>query len=304
MATGNSESGLPPGYSIDSMTRAEAEVLVDWATAEGWNPGLSDLAVAFGYDPGGFVALRRGQGAAAELVGGGAILAHEGRCGFMGLFIMRPDHRRQGIGRVLWHERLRRLQARLQPGASIGMDGVFEMAPFYAAGGFAYRHRDLRFQGRAEAARLAVPEGVSTTDLRTTPFADIAAYDTAVFGHPRERFLREWLNVPGGRGLAVRSPVDGALRGYAYLRPCVVGYKFGPVFAEDEASARALIRDLLAVVPGETVALDVPEPNGGAMAIANELGWDQPFGCAKMIHGPVPPDTIQQVFGVTSFEFG
>lgn len=296
--------GLPSGYSIDRMTRAEAEVLMGWAAAEGWNPGLADLGVAWNYDPEGFVALRRGEGDAAELVGGGVILSHEGRCGFMGLFIMRPDHRRQGIGRVLWQERLRRLQARLQPRAFIGMDGVFDMAPFYAAGGFAYLHRDLRYQGKADASGLSIPGGISTTDLTAVPFAELAAYDAEVFGCLRQRFLQGWVTVPGGRGLAVRSAADGAMAGYAFLRPCVVGYKLGPVFAEDESTARVLIRDLLAMVPGESVALDVPEPNAAALAIAKELGWEQPFGCAKMIHGLPPPPTTSRVYGVTSFEFG
>jgi hypothetical protein len=60
------------------------------------------------------------------------------------------DVRRHGLGRVLWHERLRRLRARLNPDAPIGMDGVFEMVPFYEAGGFRLLYRDLRFGGVAE----------------------------------------------------------------------------------------------------------------------------------------------------------
>jgi len=102
--------------------------------------------------------------------------------------------------------------------------------------------------------------------------------------------------------VAVRS--EGGLRGYGFLRPCLKGHKFGPVFADDAATARALLRDLMARVPGETVALDVPEPNGEAMAIAAELGWASPFSCAKMFLGGSPPDTTARVYGVTSFEFG
>ena len=298
---------LPEGYAISSMTREEAEVLLGWAAEEGWNPGLADLETAWSFDPQGFIALRYAAPGGlpeppAELVGGGAILSYGGLCGFMGLFIMRKDHRGQGLGRVLWHERLRRLQARLQPGAFIAMDGVLSMAPFYAAGGFVQHYQDWRFQGMADATALRVPEDVATVPLASVPFAEVDAYDREVFGNPRTGFLRRWLAVNGGHGLAVRGAAG--LRGYAFLRPCLKGYKFGPVFAEGDTTARALLRDLMAKVPGETVALDVPEPNAAAMAIAAELGWVSPFRCAKMFLGGTPPETTARVFGVTSFEFG
>ncbi len=293
------------GYAIERMTRDEAEVLFGWAAAEGWNPGLSDLDVAWDYDPEAFIALRRNQGGGGpELVGGGVILSHAGRCGFMGLFIMRADHRRRGLGRTLWHERLRRLRARLQPDAFIGMDGVFDMAPFYAAGGFAYQHRDLRFEGAAERGGLLAATGVATVNLAAVPFDRLAAYDSGVFGVPRAAFLQRWLTVPGGEGRAVRRASDGAILGYAFRRPCVSGHKLGPVFADDPLVARALIRDLLQPVAGSSAVLDVPEPNVAALGIARELGWTQPFGCARMILGSVPADQTARVFGVTSFEFG
>lgn len=114
---------LPPGYQIDQMTRAEAGILDTWAAQEGWNPGLSDIDVAWACDPGAFIALRKD----GALAGGGVIVAYGQDAGFMGLFIMRADLRRQGIGRLLWHERLRRLRARLRPEAPIGMDGVFDI---------------------------------------------------------------------------------------------------------------------------------------------------------------------------------
>jgi hypothetical protein len=294
---------MPEGYAISAMTRDEAEVLLGWAAAEGWNPGLADLEVAWSFDPQGFIALRYAvPGKPPELVGGGAILSYGGQCGFMGLFIMRADHRGQGLGRVLWHERLRRLQARLLPGAFIAMDGVLNMVPFYAAGGFVQHYHDLRFQGAADGTALTVPAGIATVPLASVPFTDVDAYDREVFGRPRTGFLRRWLAVNGGYGAAVRG--EAGLRGYAFLRPCLNGYKLGPVFADDAATARVLVRDLLAEVPGQTVALDVPEPNTEAMAMAKELGWATPFSCAKMFLGESSPATTGRVFGVTSFEFG
>lgn len=286
--------GLPEDFSIGPMTRDEAARLIDWAAAEGWNPGLGDLDAAWAYDPEAFIALRRGTG----LAGGGAILRYGVAAGFMGLFILHPDYRRQGLGRILWHERLRRLRARLTPDAPIGMDGVFDMVPFYAAGGFRLLHRDLRYEGLAagQPDRQAVAlEGID--------FAALEAFDARIFQVPRGAFLRRWLAQPGGIGLALNDPA--ALRGYGFLRPCRDGYKLGPVFADDPDSAARLIGSLCAQVPGARVQLDIPEPNQDALRIAQGLGWREAFGCARMVHGgtgaPMPTGAI---YGVSSFEFG
>ena len=117
---------LPSGFVIDAMTEKEAKILDEWAAKEGWNPGLNDIAVAWAFDPAAFISLRRGN----ELIGGGSTISYRGAAGFMGLFIVRDDARRRGLGAVLWHERLRRFRARLRPNAPIGMDGVYEMVPF------------------------------------------------------------------------------------------------------------------------------------------------------------------------------
>jgi hypothetical protein len=284
---------LPPGYQIAQMTRAEAGMLDDWAAQEGWNPGLSDIAVAWAFDPGAFIAIRQD----GALAGGGVIIAYGREAGFMGLFIMRADLRQQGIGRVLWHERLRRLRERLQPGAPIGMDGVFNMAPFYEAGGFRYLHRDLRYQG--EAAGRCDPAAMP---LDQVAWPELAAYDARVSGIRRPDFMRGRLTQPGGQGFALRQG-DG-LAGYGFLRPCRSGCKIGPLYAADPAVARRLLDSLLAAIPGQPVSLDIPEPNTAALRLMAELGWTQSFGCARMVNGTPIAVPVAEVFGVTSFEFG
>lgn len=286
-------SALPAGYRIDQMTRAEADTLDGWAAAEGWNPGLHDIEIAWACDPDAFIALRKD----GELAGGGAIIAYDGAAGFMGLFIMRADLRRQGLGRVLWHERLNRLRARLRPDAPIGMDGVFDMAPFYEAGGFVYLYRDLRFEGTAPGALdpAAIP-------LDQISWPELAAYDIQVSGLSREGFMHAWLGQEGGHGFAVRE--TGTIGGYGFVRPCRVGFKLGPLYARGPAIARRLLLSLLSVVQGSQVQIDVPEQNAAAMGLMNELGWPSPFGCARMVHGTAPAIPVEQVYGVTSFEFG
>lgn len=136
----------PDPLELRRLARAELDLVVDWAAAEGWNPGHADAAVFWETDPHGFVGVHRG----GELAAAGAIVSYGGRLGFMGLFIVRPELRGRGLGRRLWFLRRDALLARLRRGAAIGMDGVFAMQDFYAAGGFRLSHRNLRMRGVGE----------------------------------------------------------------------------------------------------------------------------------------------------------
>jgi GNAT superfamily N-acetyltransferase len=279
---------------IRAMTRTELDTLVEWAADEGWNPGNNDAQIFWDTDPGGFIAAELG----GELIGGGSIVSYDGRFGFMGFFIVRPDHRGRGLGRQLWFYRRDRLISRLQAPAVIGMDGVFDMQAFYTRGGFVLHNRDLRFEGVGAAA----PPADRLVDLGAVSFAELARYDAAHFPAPREAFLKAWIAQPDSRALG--AVYDGVLRGYGVVRPCRQGFKIGPLFAADGDVAEALFRGLGDVAPGEPVYLDVPENNPQAMALAQRHGMREVFGCARMYYGPPPVLPQDEIFGVTTFELG
>ena len=164
---------------IRNMTRAELDQLVGWAATEGWNPGLHDAALFWATDPDAFIAAELD----GELIGGGAITSYGGEFGFMGFFIVRPAFRGRGLGNTLWHARRDRLIARLQPGATIGLDGVFAMQDYYARGGFVFSHRNLRFRAEVPDSQPRSPEPSRTDEaivpLDEVPFDEVLAYDAS-----------------------------------------------------------------------------------------------------------------------------
>jgi ribosomal protein S18 acetylase RimI-like enzyme len=283
-----------PELIIRNMQRKELDVLVNWAALEGWNPGLSDADIFWATDPDGFIAAELD----GHLVGGGSIVSYDGIYGFMGFFIVHPDHRSQGLGNIIWHARLQKLIKRLREPAVIGMDGVFDMQAYYAKGGFKFSVRDLRFEGIGKTC----PEPAGVVELSTIPFAAIETYDRAHFPGPRSEFLRRWLAQPGAHTLGSLS--GGNLTGFGVLRPCREGYKIGPLFADSSAIAEDLFQALSARVAGEAIFLDVPENNQPAVAMAQSHNMKEVFGCAKMYFGPRPNLPEQEIFGVTTFELG
>lgn len=285
-------NGLPDGYRFGVMTPHEVRTIAQWAADEQWNPGVHDIDIAHSFDPEAFIALRDGD----EMVGGGSILSY-GACGFMGLFIMKPELRGLGLGGALWHQRLRMLRDRIPSTGSIGMDGVFAMVPFYSKGGFVLSHRDLRFDGTA----LASPDQ-DLTPVREVGIEAVLRYDEQFFPVSRAGFLGAWVNHPDFRSAVVLE--EGEVVGCATLRPCVRGFRFGPVHADRPDIAERLLRGLMSEVVGQPVQLDVPEPNEAGLSLAASFGMTESFGCARMYHGPVPAVPLHRMFGVTSFEFG
>jgi GNAT superfamily N-acetyltransferase len=279
---------------IRGMTRDELDTLVEWAANEGWNPGKNDAQIFWNTDPEGFVAAQLG----GELVGGGSIVCYGDHFGFMGFFIVRPDHRSQGIGKQLWFHRRDLLISRLQAPAVIGMDGVFDMQDFYTHGGFVFCNRDLRFEGVGAAT---TPADI-LVDLSAVSLDEVSRYDAAHFPAPRERFLKAWITQPNSRALGAVQ--NGVLRGYGVIRPCRRGFKIGPLFAADSDTAEALFRGLGDIAPGEPIFLDAPENNPLAMALARHHNLREVFGCARMYYGPQPVLPHREIFGVTTFELG
>ena len=100
-------------YAIRNLTLAEVQTAVDWAAAEGWNPGLHDAACFYAADPTGFWGGFVGEDLVATLA---AVKYGEG-FGFIGLYIVKPEFRGHGLGMALWNAGMATLQGR-----RIGLD--------------------------------------------------------------------------------------------------------------------------------------------------------------------------------------
>ena len=275
-------------FVVRRMTAADLELALDWAAAEGWNPGLHDAHCFYAADPDGFFL--------GELdgvpVGSISAVRYGPGFGFLGLYIVKPERRGQGFGLALWRTALDRLAD-----CVAGLDGVVAQQENYRKSGFelAFRTIRQRREGGGEA-----PAGL--TDLRAIPAQEIARYDGRAFPAPRRAFLEAWIGQPQAVALGAK---DGTrLKGYGVLRPCREGFKIGPLFADDERTADRLLAALMAGAPGAPVFLDTPEANPAAVALAARFGMTSVFETARMYRNGAPEMRLDRCFGLTTFELG
>ena len=277
---------------VRTMRRDEIDLAIEFAAAEGWNPGLRDASCFHAADPGGFlVAEHRGRA-----VGCISAVSYARRFGFIGLYIVAPQWRGQGIGRRLWAAGMARLA-----GQVVGLDGVPAQQDYYRRSGFTLAWQNVRFAGVAE--RTARTEPAHIVPLGRVPFEALCADDLRVFPAPREAFLRCWIEMPDATGLAWME--DGRLAGWGLVRRCRAGHKIAPLVAQRPAIASALYAGLCESVPaGDAVYLDVPMLNADALALARAQGLQGVFETARMYAGPAPALELRRVYGITTFELG
>ena len=279
-------------YRIRTMTRPELDTAIEWAAAEGWNPGLRDAACFHAADPDGFLAgVLDG-----ELVATISVVRYGASFGFLGLYIVKPEHRGHGHGLALWNAGIAHLAGR-----TIGLDGVVAQQDNYRRSGFSLAYRNVRYRGTARAQ--APEDDRSIVPLSSLSFDAVSAYDASVFAAERARFLRRWIDQPEATALGCVR--EGRLAGYGVARPARSGAKIGPLFADDAGSAEALLNALIARVPnGSAYYLDVPETNPAAVELAERQRMSVVFETARMYAGRAPDVPVHRVYGVTTFELG
>jgi ribosomal protein S18 acetylase RimI-like enzyme len=278
-------------YTIRRMRRDEVDLALDWAAAEGWNPGLNDADCFYSADPEGFFIGLLDD----EPVGCISVVAYGSSFGFLGLYIVRREFRGRGFGIRLWRQGMARLEGR-----NVGLDGVLLQQENYKRSGFQLIHRSARYQGTASGDGTLGPGIVPLSEV---PFDELLRYDRLHFPDKRSSFLKKWVGQPDS--VAFGFVGDEGLSGYGILRRCRLGFKMGPLFARDETIAELLFSALASgAEKGEPVFLDVPEPNRAALRLAEQHDMERIFETARMYTRGDPGLPTSKIFGVTTFELG
>ena len=188
------------------MDRQEVGLAIDWAAAEGWNPGLHDANCFYAADTQeGFLVGLLGDEPVATI----SVVKYGSSFGFVGFYIVAQVHRGCGYGIEIWNTGLARLQGR-----TVGLDGVIDQQENYKKSGFVLAHRNIRYEGtgvRGANAKAAI------IPLSKLPFDEISTYDQQFFPDTRVQFLKCWINQPLGAALGF---VQGSvLSGYGVPAP-------------------------------------------------------------------------------------
>ena len=196
---------------------ADLDVVTALAREQDFAPGIGDIEIYANTD-------RQGVWLAWQdnaPVGCIAAVTYNPDYAFIGLFVVKPEHRGKGIGRRLWQHALKTLDG-VQ---CIGLEAAVQMVGFYERAGFQKdcitTRRQMLF--RSESTLDLSPSqrsDVAVVPLRQVSLEAIQRYDERHEISPRPHFLELWLQHRAGDVFAARDG-EGECHGYVRIRPCL-----------------------------------------------------------------------------------
>lgn len=271
---------------------ADAQALVEQA---GWNQIAADWRIFLEL---GAVHARRD--ADGRVVATAATLPHAGGFAWISMVLVDAAYRRQG-----WAKQL--MQRCIDDLAAAHCVPVLDATP---AGREVYRQLGFRdswtYQRLTRPARwnAAAPtgHGLEIRRIDDSIWDALCAYDAAAFGSPRGPLLSRLRGrLPAAELCALR---EGRLAGFMLGRDGRLAAHIGPLIAEDDAVAQALLAHALAALP-DPVFLDFADAKDGVGRWLAQAGFTPARPLTRMLLGRDGRfDDPRLTYAVVGPEFG
>lgn len=234
------------------------------------------------------------------LVASCLVLPYGSRIGWIAMVLTAASHRRGGLASANLREALQRCDA---SGLIAGLDATPAGREVYGPQGFT----DALCLQRLVAERPSLRQGdgrdPAIRPLRTaTDLERIARLDAGAFGAKRQALLAHLRAVAPAR--AHLAHAHGRLLGFVLARPGRTSLHIGPLVAEEDAVARALLERAVAGSEGP-VSIDVPKDRGGFLAFLSRAGFAPARTFTRMFKGaPAAIGDPARCHAIAGPEFG
>ncbi len=275
--------------NVRRMEYAEMEIATYLAHQEGWNPGLADGWAFYKADRNGFFIAELDN----QVVGCISAVKYSTDYGFIGFYVVEPEHRKTPAGTQLALAALSYLD-----GCNIGIDGVPDRIANYERLGFKVAHFNARYENVGADYHL----DRNIVFVNTVNRKLLYDYDRKCFPELRHEFIDAWISMPNIKSYIYFE--DNTVRGWGLIRKCRKGYKIGPLFADNYEIADSLYKSLARNAIDELIYLDAPINNPDSIKLVDSYGMNKVFETARMYSKNEPDSDNSKIYGITSFELG
>ena len=268
---------------------ADADALVAEA---GWNQIAADWRVFIDF---GIAYAVRVDG---RVIATAATLPY-GRCAWISMVLVSAEHRRQGLATRLLHRCISDIKASgLVPVLDATPAGAKVYAPlgFEAAWGFA------RFASQQRSLEASQTDGIAIHPITDHKWTALCAYEAAIFGADRSAVLARMRGrLPASNLFAQR---DGRIVGLLLGRDGRTAAHLGPLVAEDDDVAKALLAAALPAIDGP-VYIDVADAKSEVRRFLESSGFTVQRPFTRMLLGRRESfDDLSCTYAVIGPEFG
>jgi GNAT superfamily N-acetyltransferase len=281
---------------IDPIEAAHAEEVWPLSIEAGWNQNAADWRFMLGAGRG--FGLRGGDGTwqASSLV-----LPLGRRLAWISMVLVTRDRRRGGVGSELLKRCIEEVRA---AGAVAGLDATEQGRPIYLPLGFHDLYKISRWHlDRAPATQVPPPQGIGLRPMMLADLPRLATYDRSLSSMERPTILAHLAMRQPGLAAVAETP-SGKIAGFALGREGRIATSLGPVVADNEAIALALIARATASTKPPFI-IDVPEAHREVAAWLEMEGAVSPRGYMRMTLGTAKGlDDPSHVFALAGPELG
>jgi GNAT superfamily N-acetyltransferase len=239
---------------------------------------------------------------AGRIIATTATLPYGGRFAWISMVLVAGEHRRRGLGTMMLRRAMADLTAaKLVPALDATPDGrtVYRKLGFEDSWGF---QRLIRRERQRAGTNVGAPAGITVRPITDADWPALCAYDAAAFGAERSAVLAGMRGrLPAAELVATRA---GAIAGFLLGRDGGLAAHIGPLIADDDAIACALVARALDGIEGPLfVDLADSKRELGRFLDARGFAAARPF--TRMLYGSSARfDDAARTFAVVGPEFG
>ncbi len=283
---------LNPSIIFRLMTPADIPAGMMLKEFAGWNQAPADWECFLRGSPGGcFVAEVDGR-----VVGTATTIIYEGRFAWIGMVLVHPEYRHQGIGTRLLEHAIEHLRARGV--LTLKLDATPQGKPIYEKLGFIAEYEIERWvlERSARAGLWSRPAGPPNLGA-------ILELDREVFGADRSELLCSLNREAPALTLEIQR--QGELAGYALGRRGSRADHLGPWVARNETTAAELLEEFVRRSSRETAIVDCLKSNPSARTLLPLRGFEFSRPLTRMFRGPnAYPGRPDLLYAILGPEFG
>lgn len=254
----------------------------------GWNQLPGDWRRFLALEPEGcFLAEVEGQPA-----GTATVTCYGTDLAWIGMVLVHPDFRRQGVGTALLEHAIQYLREN-RGIRSVKLDATPEGQPLYEKLGFRAEWGLRRWRSGSR------PDGQAVAPAPVALSGASLAFDREVFGADRSPLLRSL----AAEGLGGELGADGD---FALMRDGARALYLGPAVARNEASGAAMMEALIRRAPADRwIFWDIPDGSAAAVSLAGRLGFEPVRVLTRMwLGGNDTPGDPSRVWALADPAFG
>lgn len=237
-----------------------------------WNQTVADWERFLALSPDGCFAAE----CDGRVVGTSTAIVYEGRFGWIGMVMVDPGYRGQGIGRALLERAIQYVESQRIPVAKL--DATPQGRPLYQTLGFVDEYAIERWVlHRPSLGRRQAQQQPSEIAV------DVLQLDREVFGADRGALLRSLAESAPELALVERR--GGMVVGYAFGRRGSLADHLGPWVARDERAAARLLGEFLERTGRDLVFVDAVTQNPWGLPLVTKCGFQFSRPLTRMVRG-------------------